>query len=127
MAAKRKIEPPDEFSRDEKNVILRWHRKMWPHHFVESSVRKRFVSMEIDSCLDWHRGEGISRWKADYLAAVRNWIRKSMERKGYEPYAPPSSKPSARGRNPFEKTTGPLEPLSSSIPPMLAAMYGRRN
>ena len=115
----KKQPPPDEFTLDERNTVLRWHRQRWPHHFKTGLDRQHFLTMEMAMCLDWHRAEGKTR--VDYVAAVRNWIRKSMERRGYEPYRPPSSVPSRRGKKPFEKPTT-MASLGDELQPLLKGM-----
>jgi len=117
--------PPEDLTIPEKNLILHWHRKKWPHHFNRDSNRKAFIVNEIDSCLDWHRAEG--RTRVDYVAAVRNWIRKSMDRRGYEPYRPPSSKHSPTGKLPFD--TGVRDGLASvddELLPILRLINGSK-
>ena len=80
---------PEDLDMDERQKLSLWHFKKWPYHFKVPSDRRHFLRLEVDTMLDWHRQTGTLR--ADYLAAARNWIRKSMEQRGYEPYTPPSS------------------------------------
>ena len=88
MAARKPTQPiPDDLDRESKNALAVWTLKRWPHHFHYRSVLKRFIEDEIDMCLNWHRMNGVER--RDYVAAVRNWIHKTMAKRGYEPQKPP--------------------------------------
>lgn len=106
---------PDDLPREDKNAIYKWHKKKWPHHFREKSIRVQFVADEIEKCLLWHAARHNSKGIRDFSKACQMWITKSMERRGYEPYVPPSSRPSSRGRNPFERKSRPMAALAQQL------------
>ena len=64
------------------------------------------------AALDHARARGVTYH--NYVAYVRNWIRRTMQRKGYEPHFPPSSTPSPRGKKPFE-SGAKLVPMRSQL------------
>lgn len=106
---------PDDLPREDKNEVYRWHRRKWPHHFREKSVRVQFVADEIEKCLLWHAARDNSKGIRDFKKACQVWITKSMEQRGYEPYVPPSSTPPARGRKPFEEKSRPMAVLGQQL------------
>ena len=106
---------PDDLPREDKNEIFHWHVRKWPHHFKHKSDRVTFVANEIEKCLNYHGSRDNKAGIRDFKRACRNWIIKSMEQRGYEPYRPPSSKPSARGKRPFESGERPMEPIGKQL------------
>lgn len=105
---------PDDLPREDKNEIYRWHVAKWPHHFKHRSARVQFVADEIEKCLLWHGARDNRNGIRDFKKACQKWIIKSMEQRGYEPNLPPSSKPSARGRKPFEDSK-PMSDIGTQL------------
>ena len=113
---KRKPKPvPEGLTKESMNRFYHWHRGKWPHHFLERSVRVTWLVNEVEACLDWHRARENPNDIVDFEAAARTWMRKSMEKRGYEPYVPPSSATIPRGMKPFERKSTMPEPIQGTL------------
>jgi hypothetical protein len=110
---------PEGFTRDERIAIGKWFRERWPHHFIEASTRKSYLSDQADEFLDYCRSE--NRQYYNYASALRNSIRRNMERRGYEPHVPMSSTPSPHGKLPFERQTE-----MENVAPLFAIEGGKK-
>ena len=86
---------PEDMSDEQKLTLWVWHVEGWPGRYRlpngthDPKARRAFLRREIDDCLDWHRANGVLR--ADWLATVRRWIRKTHDRDGFARREPKSS------------------------------------
>jgi hypothetical protein len=98
---------PEDMSDEDKLRLWTWHVKTWPSAYrlpngkLDTNGLRRFLRDEIDDCLDWHRSSGVLR--ADWLATVRRWIRKTHDRDGFARREPKSSPLPRRAIDPYAR------------------------
>ena len=109
---------PEDLTEEEQGHLMRWHKDQWPWHFTTRADRRQFLRAETNKAFDWCRSNG--KKYHDYSAFLRNWYRRSMEQRGFEPRRPPSSPvPGRQGKKPFQVVSdmedcGPL--FANTVP-----------
>ena len=75
--AGRKRPPPEDLSRDERRELALWFERMQAEGRLPKRLDRRWLRDKVDACLDHYRAQG--KQAADYVAAVRNWVRRERE------------------------------------------------